>query len=64
MRFRSSSKRSRFFVSDVNPLDSLVGTDYVRDSIERVTRKTVKPLHSRQHKSVDEELRNIFLSHC
>jgi hypothetical protein len=62
MRLRASSKCGRFFVSDVNPFDSFVGTDYVRDSIERVTRNTVNPLHSSQHKCVDEELRIFFLA--
>jgi hypothetical protein len=62
MRLRSSSKCGRFFVPDVNPFDSFVGTDCVRDSIERVSRKTVNPLHSCRHKSIDEDLREILPS--
>ena len=33
MRFRASSKCGRLFVPDVNPFDSFVGTDCVRDRV-------------------------------
>jgi integrase len=39
MRFRSSSKCGRLFVPDVNPFDSFVGTDCVRDPVERISRR-------------------------
>jgi hypothetical protein len=64
MRFRTSSKCGGLFVPDVNPFDSFVGTDCVRDPVERISRKTVNPLHSCRYQSIDEELREILLSHC
>jgi hypothetical protein len=63
MRLRSSGKCGCFFVPDVNPFNSFVGTNYVRDSIERVTGKTIHPLHSCSDKSINEEFREILLGH-
>src|ERR1022692_918775 len=64
MRLRSSGKCGRFLVPDVNPFDSFVGSDCVRDSIERVTGKTVNSLYACRHNRIDEKLREILLSHC
>ena len=56
--------REQNYDIDVNPFDSFVGTDCVRDPVEGIPRKTVNPLHSCRHQSIDEELREILLSHC
>src|ERR1700681_2225847 len=64
MRLRSRSKCGRFFVPDMNPFDAVVGTNCFGDPIERVTRNTVNSLNPCRQKGIDEELREILLSHC
>ncbi len=47
MRFRSSSKRCRLFVPDMNPLNPLISSKGVGDAIERIAGNTINPLNSR-----------------
>jgi formate dehydrogenase assembly factor FdhD len=64
LSMRAESAEDSSAISFTGKFNSFVGTDYVRDSIERVTCNSVNPLHSSQHTSSDEELREILLSHC
>src|SRR6266581_9508391 len=63
MRFRSSGKRCRLFMSHMNPLNLFLCANRIRDAVERVAGNTVKLPNSRFSENVHQQVRYFFLGH-
>src|SRR6202022_407366 len=63
MRFRSSSKRCRFFVSHMNPLDLLLRSNRVRNAVERVAGNAVNLTNSCLSENLHQQVRYLFPGH-
>jgi hypothetical protein len=62
MRFRSSGKRRRLFMSHMNPLKSFLCANRVRNAVERVAGNTVDLPNSCFRKHIHQQVR-YFLGH-
>src|SRR5258708_26576724 len=64
MRFCPGGKRSRLFMSHMNPLHLFLCANRVGDAVERIAGKPVNPLNSGFSKDVYQQLGDCFPCHC
>src|SRR5438309_11856000 len=63
MRFRSGGKRCRLLMSRMNPLNSFLCANRVRDAVERVAGNTVNLPNSCFSENIHQQFCYFFLSH-